>query len=144
MPAKKTAKKAAKKTAKKTAKKAVKETARKTAKSAAKKVAKKTVKKVIPKPAKKAGDIKNVPVKKMMETKKEAAKPANMVECSHCKGVGKCTYGELYDKDRHQAVFSDSRLTSCRMCLEAAGKPANSKKLVRCSVCGGSGEVEAQ
>jgi len=115
MPAKKTAKKAAKKTAKKAVKKTAKKTATKTTKKAVTKTAE----------------------RKPVTT----AKTGKTVECEHCRGVGKCTYGELYDQGRHQGVFAQNRLTSCSVCLEAAGKSPNSKKLVTCSYCDGSGEV---
>ncbi len=147
MPAKKSAgkaaKKSAKKSAKKTAKKSTKKTAKKTAKKTTKSTAKKTSKEVPKKAAKKVQTKKKIETKKEVKTPAKAAETKKMVECSHCKGVGRCTYGELYDQDRHLALFSDTRLTSCKMCLNASGKSPNSKKLVTCSVCGGSGKVEA-
>ena len=64
-----------------------------------------------------------------------------MVECEHCLGVGKCTTGDVFDKDRHQTIFQEPRLTSCPECLEAAGKSRNSKKIVACHFCKGTGKV---
>jgi hypothetical protein len=68
--------------------------------------------------------------------------PKEMVECSHCLGAGKCTAGEVFDKDRHQNLFQEQRLTSCHECLASAGESRNSKKLVPCRICGGTGLVE--
>jgi len=68
--------------------------------------------------------------------------PKELVECSHCQGTGKCTAGEIFDKDRHQSLFQEQRLTSCLECLFAAGKARNSKKLVICRICRGTGKVE--
>jgi hypothetical protein len=65
------------------------------------------------------------------------------VECEHCLGAGKCTAGEPYDKGHHQMFGAKLILTSCFDCLEAAGEHRNSKKLVACRVCGGSGMVKA-
>lgn len=64
-------------------------------------------------------------------------------ECEHCLGTGKCTAGEPYDKGHHQVFGSKVLLTSCHVCLEAAGEHDNSKKLVQCSFCHGSGQVPA-
>jgi hypothetical protein len=64
-----------------------------------------------------------------------------MVECEHCLGVGRCTTGDVFDKDRHQTIFQEPRLTSCPECLEAAGKSRNSKKIVACRFCKGTGQV---
>ena len=151
MPAKKSTKKAvAKKAAAK--KKAVKQKAAAKAKAPARKKAQ--VKKETPARKKMAAKKPAVDQKtEMPSVKPEAilpteekpeAKPETtreMVECPHCGGVGKCTYGEIYDMDRHQTLFAEQRLTSCTACLEAAGKPHNSKKLVACRICKGSGQV---
>ncbi len=104
------------------------------AKKAAKKTAKKTAKKAVKKTTEKT----------VNTTAKKTAKAGKTVECEHCRGVGKCTYGDLYDQGRHQGVFAQNRLTSCKACLDVAGKTPNSKKLVTCSLCGGSGEVDAK
>jgi hypothetical protein len=93
-----------------------------------KSVSKKTVAKAIAK----------VP-SKVIEEKHDVARK----ECEHCLGTGKCTAGEPYDKGHHQVFGSKVILTSCVDCLEAAGEHSNSKKLVFCRICGGTGEVEA-
>lgn len=117
MPAKKKEKKASSKT-------------RKTARTA-KKTVKKTVK----------AKTQKVTTKK--KTKKaEVVRPEELVDCTHCDGTGKCAAGQPYDKMRHQGVFARIRLTSCWECLEAAGERRNSKKLVNCRLCGGTGKVE--
>jgi len=108
-------------------------------------------------PAKKAtkkaaGQAKKTAVgaKKKAAPKKKAAAPKKkavqkeMMECSHCLGAGKCTAGEIFDKDRHQSLFQEQRMTSCPDCLTAAGRAPNSKKLVACSICQGTGEVEKE
>jgi hypothetical protein len=64
-------------------------------------------------------------------------------ECEHCLGAGKCTAGEPYDKGHHKVFGSKLVLTSCLDCLEAAGEHANSKKLVACNVCKGTGKVKS-
>ena len=128
MPAKKSVKKAAGKAKKKAAPKK-KAAAKQKATSKAKSVAKK-----------------KAPVKDKSKPK-QAAKPVatpkkEMVECPHCLGTGRCTAGDIFDKDRHQGLFQEQLLTSCIECLTAAGKPRNSKKLVVCRICNGTGEVE--
>ncbi len=75
-----------------------------------------------------------------------AAKPlssptAELVECSHCEGTGKCGKGQPYDKGHHQGLFADFRLTSCFECLDAAGESRNTKKLIVCRICLGTGKV---
>jgi hypothetical protein len=65
------------------------------------------------------------------------------IECEHCLGAGKCTAGEPYDKGHHQVFGSKVMMTSCFECLESSGEHRNSKKLVACRVCGGSGMVNA-
>jgi hypothetical protein len=71
-----------------------------------------------------------------------STEPKEMMECPHCQGVGKCTYGDTYDKDHHQGLFQERMLTSCGDCLEGAGKARNSKKIVACRFCKGTGQVE--
>lgn len=66
-----------------------------------------------------------------------------MKECEHCDGIGKCTAGEPYDKGHHKVFGAKLMLTSCIPCLEAAGEHSNSKKLVECSFCKGTGQVKA-
>ena len=84
---------------------------------------------------------KKVAPKKVEEPK---VKPdVNLKECEHCQGVGKCTAGEPYDKGHHQMFGAKVMLTSCMDCLEAAGEHRNSKKIVQCRVCKGTGKVEA-
>ncbi len=67
--------------------------------------------------------------------------PGEPVECSHCEGTGKCGKGQPYDKGHHQGLFADFRLTSCFECLDAAGESRNTKKLVVCRFCLGTGKV---
>ncbi len=62
-------------------------------------------------------------------------------ECDHCDGTGKCAAGEPYDKGHHQMFGSQIRLTSCPECLVAGGEHHNSKKLVDCRFCVGTGKV---
>ncbi len=93
-------------------------------------------------PAKKAAP-KKAPAKKTVASDVEDKKDVNQKECEHCLGTGKCTAGEPYDKGHHQMFGSKVILTSCMVCLEAAGEHTNSKKLVKCRVCDGSGKVEA-
>ena len=88
--------------------------------------------------------------KKAILKKKESPKKAESVkmneaekECDHCLGTGKCTAGEPYDKGHHQMFDSKVFLTSCIDCLEAAGEHRNSKKLVKCHFCDGTGKVKA-
>ena len=169
--AKKTAGKAKKKAApkKKTAAKK-KASPKKKAVSAKKKATKKkaTAKKAVSKPkaaAKKVTPIEEVPVippppppmempsggqetsegdQELPTIEPEPSAPpidVEMVECEHCLGVGKCTTGDVFDKDRHQSIFQEPRLTSCPDCLEAAGKARNSKKIVVCRFCKGTGKV---
>jgi hypothetical protein len=80
-------------------------------------------------------------------TKKSSAKEETdeipQEECEHCEGRGKCSAGEPYDPGHHQSFAPKIRLTSCIECLEAAGEHHNSKKLVVCHVCGGTGKVPA-
>jgi hypothetical protein len=64
-----------------------------------------------------------------------------MKDCDHCDATGKCAAGQPYDKGYNQMFGSKIRLTSCIECLEAAGEHHNSKKLVTCSFCKGSGKV---
>lgn len=96
--------------------------------------------------AQKAAPIKEVEIKEeIITTKPEGTlerTPKELVECSHCLGAGKCTAGEIFDRDRHQNLFQQQRLTSCLECLASAGKSRNSKKLVPCRICGGTGRVE--
>lgn len=68
--------------------------------------------------------------------------PKELVDCKHCETTGKCAAGEPYDKGHHQDLFRQVRLTSCVECLEAAGESRNSKKMVVCRVCHGTGKVE--
>mgnify|MGYP000110391872 CR=1 FL=1 len=70
-----------------------------------------------------------------------SAPTAELVECSHCEGTGKCAKGHPYDKGRHQGLFADFRLTSCFECLDAAGESRNTKKLIVCRICHGTGKV---
>lgn len=117
-------------------------------KAALKKIAKKTAtkkaaaKKATPKKAapKKAMPPKAVP-KKVEEP--ELKPEVTLKECEHCRGVGKCTAGEPYDKGHHRMFGAKVMLTSCFDCLEAAGEHRNSKKIVKCRICGGTGKVEA-
>lgn len=64
-------------------------------------------------------------------------------DCEHCEGTGKCAAGEPYDKGHHQMFGSRVRLTSCIECLDAAKEHRNSKKLVTCRICGGTGKMPA-
>jgi hypothetical protein len=101
-------------------------------KAVQKKVVKKVIKKAEPKPSAKEieeafNDRSDVPLK----------------ECAHCEGIGKCTEGEPYDKGHHQMFGSKVMLTSCPDCLEASGEHRNSKKIVACRICKGTGKVEA-
>ena len=102
---------------------------------AKKAVQKKAAKKSIVKVAKKV-------VKKIEEPIEERL-DVSMKECEHCEGIGKCTGGEPYDKGHHQMFGSKVMLTSCMDCLEEAGEHGNSKKIVACRVCKGTGKVEA-
>jgi hypothetical protein len=77
--------------------------------------------------------------KKVENQKEENAVPQK--DCEHCEGTGKCTAGEPYDPSHHQSITPQVRLTSCQDCLEAAGEHRNSKKLVACRICGGTGKV---
>ena len=65
-----------------------------------------------------------------------------LIVCVHCEGTGKCAAGVPYDKEHHQAIFREERLTSCGDCLEAAGKSRKAKKMVTCRFCKGTGKVE--
>jgi len=148
MPAKKKApKKAVKKVAKKAAAKPTGKSANKTAKKAAPKkavrskpakapakkqaIATRIVEPVIPQPA--------LPVFPVPPP--EPTEPKEYIECEHCLGVGKCSAGSPFDRGHHQALFREDILTSCQECLMAAGKALNSKKLVACRICSGSGKV---
>jgi hypothetical protein len=109
--------------------------------------AKKTVpKKATNKPAPKKATPKKVAPKKAAPKKVEEPKikpDVNLKECEHCQGVGKCTAGEPYDKGHHQMFGARIMLTSCFDCLETAGEHRNSKKIVACRFCKGTGKVEA-
>jgi len=72
---------------------------------------------------------------------KRAEPVEEMKECGHCEGVGKCVAGEPYDKGHHQVFGAKMIMTSCQDCLDAAGEHRNSKKLVKCRICGGAGKV---
>ncbi len=104
-----------------------------------KKKTKKTIKKTIKKTARKK-------TQKVSDSKKsEMVKDIpleELVDCSHCDGTGKCAAGEPYDKMHHQGIFTQKRLTSCFECLEAAGEKRNSKKMVNCRFCNGTGKVK--
>ncbi len=100
-------------------------------------------------PAKKGAQKK---VAKKTEVKKVIAKKAEepdvkadvkLKDCEHCEGIGKCTAGEPYDKGHHQMFGSRVILTSCPDCLDAAQEHRNSKKIVACRICQGTGKVEA-
>jgi len=97
------------------------------------------VKKVAKKPEKTAA--KKPPAKKTKKAVDEV-REATQRECDHCQGVGKCTAGEPYDKGHHQMFGARVMMTSCVDCLEAAGEHRNSKKLVACRICGGTGKME--
>ena len=115
------------------AKKKTKKAASKMAKTA--KATKKTVKRIV-----KAKTKKVTARKEIKEV--QAVRPEELVDCTHCDGTGKCAAGQPYDKMHHQGVFARVRLTSCLECLEAAGEHRNSKKLVDCRFCKGTGKVE--
>ena len=100
-------------------------------KAAQKKAAKKTTVKVTKK------------IVKKIEEPEEIRPDVAMKDCEHCEGIGKCTAGEPYDKGHHQMFGSKVMLTSCMECLEASGEHGNSKKIVACRVCKGTGKVEA-
>ena len=144
MPAKKVAKKtAAKKSAKKPAPK--KSTP---AKAPSKKAVPKAKAKPAPKPAAKPEPkpisqpvVKPTPPPVAEHDDFEFDGPTK--ECEHCDGIGKCTSGEPYDKGHHQMFGAKLMLTSCAICLDAAGEHANSKKLVACSFCKGTGRVKS-
>jgi hypothetical protein len=93
----------------------------------------KTVKKAAPKPV----------VKKVLDDEIEDRLDVPMKDCEHCDGIGKCTDGEPYDKGHHHLFGSKVMLTSCADCLEAGGEHRNSKKIVACRFCKGTGKVEA-
>jgi hypothetical protein len=80
---------------------------------------------------------------KKIEEPEEIRTDVAMKDCEHCEGIGKCTAGEPYDKGHHQMFGSKVMLTSCMDCLEVAGEHGNSKKIVACRVCKGTGKVEA-
>lgn len=69
------------------------------------------------------------------------APTVELIECDHCEGSGKCAKGTPYDKGHHQGLFADVRLTSCFECLDAAGESRNTKKLIVCRICKGTGKV---
>jgi hypothetical protein len=71
-----------------------------------------------------------------------AIDPKDLIDCEHCDATGKCASGLPYDKSHHQGIFSNARLTSCIECLVAAGESHNSKKLVDCRFCHGTGKME--
>lgn len=153
MPAKKTAKKKiAQKAARKVAKKAAAKPARKTIKKAAKKAAPQKAAKSRPvkAPAEKkvvaprvAEPVIIQPEPQVIPTQPPApAEPKELIECEHCQGIGKCSAGSPFDRGHHQGLFREDILTSCHECLLAAGKALNSKKLVACRFCGGTGKVE--
>jgi hypothetical protein len=143
---------------KKGAKKGVKSSVKKTVGKSAKKAAlRQNSRSSTPK----TGGTKEPPSKKLPRqvqsmTKAEVARPmppltqtpelhadtSAKVECQHCMGAGKCTAGEPYDKGHHQVFGAKLILTSCFDCLEAAGEHRNSKKLVFCRLCEGSGMVK--
>jgi hypothetical protein len=137
MPAKKVAKK---KVAKKSA--AKKPAAKKAApkKAAAPKVNAKPAPKPAPKPIEKP-IVKPIPPP--IDEHDDFEFDGPMKECEHCDGIGKCTAGEPYDKGHHQMFGAKLMLTSCPICLEATGEHTNSKKLVACSFCKGTGQVKA-
>jgi hypothetical protein len=154
MPAKKQArKKTAKEAVKKTAKKAAAKTTGKSAKKGVRKAApKKAVRSKPPKaPAKKQVLAPEVvepvvpqveaPVFPVPAPEPEPIEPKEYIECEHCLGVGKCSGGSPFDRGHHQGLFREDILTSCPDCLLAAGKALNSKKLVACRICGGTGKV---
>jgi len=128
----------------------VKKTAAKAAKKAkAKPKAKPSPK--IKKPATKKTAPKTAPVtvKRVVESvvapsPPPLSEPKDLVECRHCEGTGKCAAGQPYDKSHHQGIFTNARLTSCVDCLIGAGESHNSKKLVDCRLCHGTGKVEKQ
>ena len=153
MPAKKAAKK-------KIAKKAAGKVAKKSAAKPARKAAKKVAKKAAPKKAAKTRPVKapvekkivapQVPEPMMIKPEPQIvptpspapAEPKELIECEHCQGIGKCSAGSPFDRGHHQGLFREDILTSCHECLLAAGKALNSKKLVACRFCGGTGKVE--
>ncbi len=92
------------------------------------------------KAVKKAEVKKGVP-KKAVEP--EVMSDVKLKDCEHCEGIGKCTAGEPYDKGHHQMFGSKVILTSCPDCLESAMEHRNSKKIVACRICHGTGKVEA-
>jgi hypothetical protein len=95
-------------------------------------------------PAKKAAKKIKVAAKKTAEKKPiEKKEEVSQKGCEHCAGTGKCAAGEPYDKGHHQMFGSKVRLTSCAECLEALGEHRNSKKLVACRICRGTGKVRA-
>jgi hypothetical protein len=67
--------------------------------------------------------------------------PKDLVDCTHCDVTGTCAAGQPYDKAHHKGVFNKMRLTSCQECLVASGESHNSKKLVDCRFCKGTGKV---
>jgi len=123
----------------------------------AKKVAKKkAVKKAAPKKAAPPKTKTKKTVPKKTATPRVTSKPIHMPdpeddflsdgpmkECEHCDGIGRCTAGEPYDKGHHQMFGAKLMLTSCPVCLEASGEHKNSKKLVGCSFCKGTGQIKA-
>jgi hypothetical protein len=70
--------------------------------------------------------------------------PKDLIECEHCDGTGKCAAGQPYDKSHHQGIFGKLILTSCMDCLVASSESHNSKKMVDCRFCRGTGKVAKQ
>jgi len=67
--------------------------------------------------------------------------PKDLVDCTYCDATGTCAAGQPYDKTHHQGIFNKVILTSCQECLIASGESHNSKKLVDCRFCKGTGKV---
>jgi hypothetical protein len=133
MPAKK---KNAKTVAKSKTKPAVKSKTSAKPKTAAKKPAK-NEKKQAPRPAAPPQPIKI----EVVAPPAPPIDPKDLVDCGHCDATGKCAAGQPYDKSHHQGIFTKVILTSCQECLIAAGESHNSKKMVDCRFCKGTGKV---
>ena len=82
-----------------------------------------------------------MPAKKKPAKAAAKGKPKDLVDCTHCDATGTCAAGQPYDKSHHQGIFNKVILTSCQECLVAAGESHNSKKLVDCRFCKGTGKV---